>query len=97
MAAGMHMHLLANLRSVQTGHRTRAAGIRRCRDCGQPYIDDRVGLPHCPNCRTNHRRYCRGCRVLIPNTTEGNRLCDCCKDQMLLFRDVEPQPGRAAR
>jgi hypothetical protein len=78
-------HLQLNLRQVQAGIKSRAPGIRRCQDCAEPYIDDRVGLVHCPTCRVNHRRYCRGCWALMPNTTQGDRLCDCCQDQLALF------------
>ena len=78
-------HLQHNLQLVQAGIRSSAPGIRRCHDCKQRYIDDRVGLHHCPNCRVNHRRYCRQCRNLMPNTTQGHRLCECCRDQLPLF------------
>ncbi len=90
-------HLLANLRSVQTGLKSRAAGIRHCSDCGEPFIDDHAGLRHCPGCRVNHRRYCGGCRVLMANTAAGERLCECCQDQIPLLLDVHPDPARAVQ
>lgn len=77
---------------VATGHKRRAPGIRHCPDCTQPYIDDYTGLPYCPGCRVNHRRYCRSCRVLIPNTSRGDRLCLSCHDQIPLFSGTEPTP-----
>jgi hypothetical protein len=85
-------YLAHNLRLVRTRRKPRAAGIRRCQDCTEPYIDDHVGLVHCPDCRVNHRRYCRGCRALIANTTAGDRLCECCRDQLPLFAEAELRP-----
>ena len=78
-------HLLINLRDVQSGKKSRAPGIRRCKDCHHPYIDDYSGLPHCPNCRTNHRRFCKSCQTLIENTIAGDKLCASCTDQTALF------------
>lgn len=80
-----NFHLYQNLKAVQTGVKSRAPGIRRCRDCENPYIDDNSGLPYCPHCRTAHRRFCKHCHTLIRNTEEGDRLCASCADQELLF------------
>lgn len=78
-------HLYQNLKDVMSGVKHRAPGIRRCQDCENPYIDDHSGLPHCPNCRTNHRRFCRQCHALIRNTEQGDRLCASCVNQEALF------------
>ena len=78
-------HLVVNLMDVQSGKRSRAPGIRRCKDCDTAYIDDNSGLVHCANCRTDHQRFCKGCKRLIPNTTAGDKLCASCADQSALF------------
>lgn len=82
-------YLAFNLMLVRTGRKARASGIRCCPDCTEPFIDDRVGLAQCPDCRVNHRRYCPDCRALIPNTSRGDRLCESCQDQIPLFSGTE--------
>lgn len=77
--------LLQNLQLIRTGVKSRAPGIRRCRDCDQPWIDDHTGLSHCPLCRINHRRQCRSCRAQMAVTADGNPLCDSCTHQIALF------------
>jgi predicted RNA-binding Zn-ribbon protein involved in translation (DUF1610 family) len=78
-------YLVHNLMLVQTGRKSRAAGIRKCSDCDRAWIDDHAGLTQCPECRTEHFRRCAGCRARIRNTTDGDRYCDCCRDQLPLF------------
>lgn len=74
-----------NLMLVRTGRKSHAPGIRRCRDCAEPWIDDHTGLVHCPECRTGHRRFCHGCKTLITNTEHGDRYCISCQNQHALF------------
>jgi hypothetical protein len=78
-------HLAHQLMLVRTGRKSRAAGIRRCPDCTEPFIDDQTGLVHCPICRTNYRRRCADCHTPMANTTDGDRLCLSCRDQLALF------------
>lgn len=80
-------HYLAehNLKLVQAGVKSRAAGIKHCTGCREPYIDDQSGLSHCPDCRINHRRRCKGCGRFIDNTTAGDRYCISCTNQSALF------------
>lgn len=78
-------YLQHNLMLVRTGRKSRAPGIRRCPDCTEPFIDDHTGLSHCPDCRTDHRRFCRGCHRLIANTARGERYCVSCENQTPLF------------
>ena len=85
-------YLAHQLMLVRTGRRSRAAGIRRCTDCHEPFIDDHTGLTWCPTCRTAHHRRCADCGQSFPNTPAGDRLCDCCRDQFALFLPV-PEPG----
>ena len=74
-----------NLRLVQSGRKTRAAGIRRCADCTNPYIDDHSGLTLCLTCRPNHTRQCAQCPARFTNTPTGDRLCQSCRQQPSLF------------
>ena len=78
-------YLVINLMDVQSGKKSRAPGIRRCKDCDTAYIDDNSGLVHCPVCRIDHRRFCKNCKRLIPNTAAGDKLCASCTDQSALF------------
>ena len=81
-------YLAHNLMLVRTGLRSRAAGIRRCTDCREPFIDDHTGLTWCPTCRPNHQRRCADCGQPFSNTPAGERLCDCCREQLALFFPV---------
>ena len=78
-------NLVINLLDVQSGKKSRAPGIRRCKDCGTAYIDDDSGLVHCFNCRTERRRFCKQCKTRISNNTAGDKLCASCADQTALF------------
>ncbi len=78
-------YLRHNLMLVQTGQRDRAPGIRRCADCHEPWIDDHTGLSWCRTCRPEHRRRCAHCHTFIAITPDGDRLCDCCREQTALF------------
>lgn len=89
-------YLRHNLALVRSGRKTRAPGIKRCRDCDEPFIDRNTGLSYCPDCRTNHDRHCQGCRARMRNTTEGHRYCVCCQNQLPLnlLTTVETESSR---
>jgi hypothetical protein len=78
-------HLLINLRDIRNGVKSRAPGIRRCRDCTQPWIDDHSGLPCCTDCRVNHHRACQQCGTAFRNTEQGDRFCFSRTNQDSLF------------
>ncbi|MGH3611159.1 MAG: hypothetical protein ACRDRK_00760 [Pseudonocardia sp.] len=85
-------YLAHQLMLVKTGRKSRAAGIRRCPDCTEPFIDDHTGLTHCPDCRTAYRRHCADCRAPMTNTAAGDRLCLSCQNQLVLFPTERMEP-----
>lgn len=84
-------YLAHHLMLVRTGRKSRAPGIRKCPDCAEAFIADDTGIPHCPTCRTGHRRRCTDCHAWITNTADGERQCLSCRDQISLF----DEPGGA--
>ena len=90
-------HLAHQLMLVRTGRKSRAAGIRRCTDCTEPFNDDHTGLPYCGTCRTRHTRRCTDCQQSFPNTEAGDRLCDCCRAQLSLFSTGDTSGTGGAR
>jgi hypothetical protein len=83
-------YLAHQLMLVRTGRKTRAPSIRRCDDCGEPFIGDSSGLSYCPTCRPTHQRRCADCTQLFPNTPTGDRRCGCCRHQLALVHTGGP-------
>jgi hypothetical protein len=90
-------YLEHNLRLVQSGRKSRAAGIRRCADCSTAFIADDSGLALCVACRPNHTRRCRTCQVQFPNTVAGDELCVSCRNQPTLFDTDTDSAGGETR
>lgn len=82
--ADHNAYLARNLDLVARGIKARAAGIRRCRDCTEPFI---VGVPAywwCENCRIDHTVKCRSCQERYRIDGDASGLCPLHRDHPTL-------------
>jgi uncharacterized Zn ribbon protein len=78
-------HYQRNLHLVTAGVKSRAPGIRRCRDCKTPFIAGTTNHTYCPTCRPNHHQHCRRCTREFPIDDLGVTLCPICCTHLTLF------------
>jgi hypothetical protein len=74
-----------NLHLVQAGVKSRAPGIRRCRDCRTPFIAGTTNHTYCPTCRPNHHQHCHICTREFPIDNLCTPLCPLCHTHPTLF------------
>jgi DNA-directed RNA polymerase subunit RPC12/RpoP len=79
------MTLQINLEQVRRGVRSRMPGIRKCADCGEPFIANGSPVKWCPECRVNHHMECRDCGESFRLHKDGLVICESCQRQFSLF------------
>jgi hypothetical protein len=82
-----HDHLHRNLLLVRNGVKSRAAGIRRCRDCTEPFIVATAACWFCGSCRGNHTQHCTICNAAYPIDEDPSGVCPLHREQLILPLD----------